>query len=61
VAYNRINTVTANGITMPLASMNVQRVKNQIKPFQQKSTEVYVPFAEHPLSYWSMLTSLIWL
>jgi len=26
--------------------MHVLGVKNQIKPFQQKSTKVYVPFVE---------------
>jgi len=40
--------------------MHVSKVKNQIKPFQQKSSKVYVPFTEHPLLRWSMLTSLIW-
>jgi len=43
VAYNRINTVTANCIIVLLASMHVLRVKNQIKPFQQKSIKVNVP------------------
>ena len=28
--------------------MHVLRVKNQIKPFQQKSTKAYVPFTVHP-------------
>jgi len=41
--------------------MHVLKVKNQIKPFQQKSTEVYVPFTEHPLLCWRIVTSLIWL
>jgi len=56
-----MNTVTANCIIILLASMHALRVKNQIKPFQQKSTKVYVPFTEHPLLCWCMLISLIWL
>jgi len=31
--------------------MLVLRVTNQIKPFQQKSTKVHVPFTEHTLLY----------
>jgi len=35
--------VAVNCIITLLASIHVLRVKYQIKPFQQKSTKVYVP------------------
>jgi len=50
-ACNRISTVTVNCIIILLVFMHVLRATNQIKPFQQKSTKVHVPFTEDTLLY----------